>query len=152
MWGTIGRISFVLSCAASSFAFLALFVGFGHVFESEVTTAAILCILGIQTENERRSVPPGSTGALAGRQHRRSSSRLAGVGHAIVVVLDRQGGAPSQPNVTDRLIPCRKPERSDLLIFVVNLTLLRPDDGLWAGSASIWVTAKSIPSTQTLPR
>jgi surface polysaccharide O-acyltransferase-like enzyme len=28
MWGTIGGISFALSCAASSFAFLALFVRF----------------------------------------------------------------------------------------------------------------------------
>ena len=38
LWGTIGGISFALSCAASSFAFLALFVRFGktrsHVLDS----------------------------------------------------------------------------------------------------------------------
>jgi len=59
MWGRIGRISFALSCAASSFALLALSVRFGQIIESEVTTAAILWILGIRPENERRSVPQG---------------------------------------------------------------------------------------------
>src|ERR1700751_1927074 len=50
-----------------------------------------------------------------------------GISHAIVLVLDGQGGASSQPNLADRLIPGRKPEGLDLLVFVMNFALLRPE-------------------------
>src|SRR5580698_6767209 len=50
-----------------------------------------------------------------------------GRSHVIVLVLDGQGGASSQPDVTHRFIPRRQPEGSDLFIFVMNFTLLRPE-------------------------
>src|SRR5581483_5843147 len=59
--------------------------------------------------------------------------RLAGIGHAIVFVLDGQSGTSTQPDIADRLVPDRKPEALEFLVFVTNFVLFRPERRLLRG-------------------
>src|SRR5271169_3349877 len=65
--------------------------------------------------------------ATLARRPRLRLAWLAGIGYAIVLVIDGQGGAASQADVADRLVPDRQPKSLDLLGFVVNLAFLDPE-------------------------
>src|ERR1035437_3686990 len=56
-----------------------------------------------------------------------------GTANAVVFVLNRQRGAPAQPNIAYRLVAPGKPEILHLHVLVTNFALLRPEGRILGG-------------------
>src|SRR5260370_443913 len=62
-----------------------------------------------------------------GRRCFRGVPRCPRIGNPVVLVFNRQSGAPAEPDVAYRLVASWKPEILHLHIFVMNFVFLRPE-------------------------
>jgi hypothetical protein len=67
-------------------------------------------------------------------------------------VIDSQHGSASDPNLAFAAAPLRQPEVSSLRACIANQRPRNPERWILRRRASIFATAKSVASTQTLPR
>src|SRR5271165_639603 len=88
----------------------------------------VLPVAGLGPKYLSRRFATGSDKMLAGLAvaRARRSCRFTSVDDAVILVFDRQRGAPAQPDVTHRFVPRWQPEALYFCVFVMDLALLRP--------------------------